>query len=126
MRKAADNGYQMALIAFKQIEQRPLKPFSNELLKKAESGDPIAQFNIADCYFYGNGVQLDKSEAIRWLAKAAELNDALSQYNLGIAYLKGLGVGKDEHKGIQLIQKAADQGNELAQKLMSTLSQLKR
>ena len=126
LQKAAAQGHEMAQSTLKQQAQRPLQPYSDELLKKAETGDAIAQFNLADCYFYGKGVPMDKAEGIRWLSKAADSGDALSQYNLGAAYLKGLGVEKDETKGMALIKKAADQGNDLAKKLIAALSQLKR
>ena len=122
LQKAATNGHQMAQSTLKQLAERPLQPYSDELLKKAQSGDVVAQFNIADCYFYGKGVPADKAESIRWLTKAADSGDAISQYNLGVLYLQGLGVEKDITKGTALIKKAADQGNDVANKFLDALS----
>ena len=36
-------------------------------IKKAESGDKVAQFYLGQSYFYGNnGVEKDEKEAIKW------------------------------------------------------------
>ena len=32
----------------------------------AEQGNPIAQFHLGKCYFYGHGVRQDQSEAIQY------------------------------------------------------------
>jgi hypothetical protein len=126
LQKAADNGHQMAVSTLKQLNERPLLPYSDELLKKAEMGDAVAQFNIADCFFYGKGVPADKAQGIKWLTKAADSGDAISQFNLGVVYLQGLGVEKDVTKGTALLQKASAQGNEMANKLLAALSQTRK
>ena len=126
LQKAATSGHLMAQSTLKQLAERPLQPYSDELLKKAQSGNAVAQFNIADCYFYGKGVPADKAQSIRWLTKAADSGDAISQYNLGVVYLQGLGVEKDTTKGTALLKKAADQGNDVASKLLAALSQTQK
>lgn len=124
LQKAADKGNQMACLTLKQLEQRPPQPYSDKLLKKAESGDALAQYNLAGCYLYGQGVAIDKAEAIRWLRKSADSGDSFSQYSLGVIYIKGLGCEKNEEKGLALIKEAAEHGNDLAKIIIS--SQLKK
>lgn len=55
---------------------------NEDLLKAAEQGDADAQNNLGHCYQYGNGVEEDKEEAVRWYKKAAEQGDADAQNNL--------------------------------------------
>jgi TPR repeat protein len=41
------------------------------LLEKANSGDAEAQFEVGKCYWNGNGVPKDQTEALKWFRKAA-------------------------------------------------------
>ena len=50
--------------------------------KAAEQGYAIAQNNLGDCYYYGNGVERDCVEAIKWYRKAAEQGYCSCRYNL--------------------------------------------
>ena len=43
-----------------------------ELVAKAEAGDPISQYKLAGFYDRGEGVVLDKKQAISWYRKAAD------------------------------------------------------
>ncbi|MBQ6158686.1 MAG: sel1 repeat family protein [Thermoguttaceae bacterium] len=43
-----------------------------EFRKAAETGDPRAQFCLGTCYKTGDGVEIDETEAAKWLRKAAE------------------------------------------------------
>ena len=43
-----------------------------EYLKKAQQGDPEAQFNLGWCYANGQGVKQDWQKAVEWYTKAAE------------------------------------------------------
>lgn len=45
----------------------------SNMQQAAESGDPQAAFNLAWCYYIGNGVDIDKSEAKKWYDRAATL-----------------------------------------------------
>ena len=45
---------------------------TEEKRKSAEQGNPEAQYNLAVCYFNGEGVTRDEAEAMRWFLKAAE------------------------------------------------------
>ena len=54
-----------------------------EIKKCAEAGDAHAQLQLGICYFNGDGVREDKTEAVIWFRKAAEQGLAKAQYNLG-------------------------------------------
>jgi TPR repeat protein len=43
-----------------------------ELLAKAQGGDAVAQYKLGGCYDRGEGVVLDKKQAISWYRKAAD------------------------------------------------------
>ena len=51
--------------------------------KDAEQGDAIAQFNLGDMYYNGEGVSVDYQEAMKWYSKAAEQGLADAQSSLG-------------------------------------------
>lgn len=46
--------------------------FHPELVAKAEAGDPISQYKLAGFYDRGEGVVLDKKQAINWYRKAVD------------------------------------------------------
>ena len=80
-----------------------------ELLKDAQKGKPISQFNVGMCYYFGEGVKEDKKAAVEWLTKAASKNLAVAQFNLGLCYQEGEGVEYDDSKAVRLLHKAAAQ-----------------
>jgi TPR repeat protein len=81
----------------------------------AESGDVKAQSYLGSMYEYGDGVERDYREALRWFLMAAEQGDAFSQAHAGYMYEQGLGVARDEKIGAEWYAKAADQGHAWAQ-----------
>ena len=66
-----------------------------DLIKAAEQGDAVAQFNLGVMYYGGEGVPQDYEEALRWYKLAAEQGYAVAQGNLGSSYSKGEGVTQD-------------------------------
>ena len=81
-----------------------------ELKEEAERGDPSAQKRVGDCYFFGNGVEEDKSEAVAWYKKSANQKNAEAQLCLGNWYLYGNGVELDKSEATKWFRKAAKQG----------------
>lgn len=55
---------------------------SNGLTEKADGGDSEAQYQVAQRYLNGNGVEKDISKAIVWHRKAAEQGNPASQFFL--------------------------------------------
>jgi len=82
-----------------------------EILKSAaEEGDVEAQFKLGRCYYYGEGVEQDKAEAVKWYRKAAEQGNADAQNSLANCYALGEGVPKDRNEFRKWLRKAAEQG----------------
>jgi TPR repeat protein len=86
-----------------------------EFIAKAEKGDANAEFQIGWCYAIGQGVPLDKTEAVKWFSKAAEQGNIAAQNNLGSCYANGDGVSKDETEAAKWYRRAAEQGNAVAE-----------
>lgn len=73
--KAAENGHDIAKTKIK----------LDSLLQKSKDGNAEAQYELGNCYFYGNDVKKDFPQAFKWYQKAAEqghpqAKDVLEQY----------------------------------------------
>jgi uncharacterized protein len=64
----------------------------NELRRKAEAGSCVAQSVLGLYYLYGLEVEVDYSEAFRFLSAAAEQGASRAVLNLGYMHAKGLGI----------------------------------
>ena len=84
---------------------------SSEFKKAAEQGQADAQFDLYERYSLGNGVPMDKSEAVKWCRKAAEQGHVRAQYALGSAYSIGKEVPMDKSEAVKWWRKAAEQGD---------------
>lgn len=83
-----------------------------EMRRKAEAGDAVAQYNLGVMYLKGDGVPKDAVQAVSWSRKAAEQGHAGAKYNLGVMYAKGEGVPKDLVLAYMWVNLAAAQGKE--------------
>jgi TPR repeat protein len=81
-----------------------------DLLKKAQSGDASAQFELGRAYEDGKGFPQDEGLAAEWLRKAAEQGNAKAQSSLGTMYSVGRGVPRDREEAVRWYKKAAKQG----------------
>ena len=61
----------------------------------AEAGDADAQRGMGHLYGFGQGVEVNDEEAVRWYARAARQGDMYAQNNLGYMFSLGLGVPRD-------------------------------
>jgi TPR repeat protein len=76
------------------------------------SMNPIeAMLKLGEAYWTGDGVNKDKSEAVKWYRKAAEHGDVDAMCMLGEAYLDGDGVDEDKSETVKWFRKAAEHGN---------------
>jgi hypothetical protein len=80
-----------------------------DVLARAESGDPRAQFVVGYVYATGEDVPQDQAEAARWYRLAAEQGHANAQLNLGIRYATGEGVPEDDAEAVRWYRLAAEQ-----------------
>ena len=72
--------------------------------------DGMLQTTFGEAYYFGDGVEKDVKEAVKWYRIAAEKGVAHSQYRLGFCYAMGTGVEKDETEAVKWYRKAAEQG----------------
>ena len=96
---------------FQGLTERYL-PVFQELANK---GYAAAQYYLGYCYYNGEGVTQDYTEAVKWYRKAAEQGNATAQNNLGNRYYYGEGVTQDYAEAVKWYRKAAEQGNAQAQ-----------
>ena len=84
--------------------------YSKELKKSAKKGDIVAQRDLGICYYAGNGIEVDKEEALEWLNKAANSGDAMSLYYIGKMYEERQVSGENSEKAWQYYKEAAEKG----------------
>jgi hypothetical protein len=107
--------------------------YLSSLSAKASSGNTEAQVRLGLAYQFGEGVQRNLVEAMKWLQIAADHGDSVAQTNLGCLYdtgaegspdsatrlarmlRKGAGIGQDLQEAVKLWTMAADHGNAYAQ-----------
>ena len=78
--------------------------------------DPEFQFQVAICYRWGDGVEPDYAESVKWYKLAAKNGHAKAQFVLGQAYKRGLlGVEVNSDESIYWYDLSAKQGHARAQ-----------
>jgi TPR repeat protein len=98
------------------VEDQSFEIKSIEVLKiAADLGDVVAQFDLGESYYYGDGVELDLVKGLHYFKLAAEHGDVDAQFNLGIIYLEGEVVAKNLSNALIFFQAAAAQGHSEAQ-----------
>ncbi len=95
--------------------ERVLAADIDEWHKQAKAGDALAQYNLGNAYYKGEGVTQDAREAVKWYRLAAEQGLAKAQSNLGVLYAKGEGVTQDKRETVKWWRLAAEQGHASAQ-----------
>jgi TPR repeat protein len=78
-------------------------------------GTLLAQNNLGDRYYKGEGVKQDYDEALKWFRLAAAQGLALAQANIGAMYSEGHGVSKDYKEALKWFRLAAAQGDAFSQ-----------
>lgn len=96
---------------------------ANILLEKsATAGDEVAQFLIAQNYYFGdNSYPQNYNLAFGWAKKSAEQGNSDAQNLLSTMYEKGQGTAKDQAEAVRLTQLSADQDNKFAQNNMGNI-----
>ena len=85
------------------------------LKRAAEHGNADAQYELGDCYNYGEGTEKDSEKAFEWYLKAAKQGHSDAQYELGECYRFGFGTEENPEKAFEWCMKAAKQDNSNAQ-----------
>ena len=86
-----------------------------ELEADARRGDVMAQYDLGECYYNGDGVAQDFEKAVYWFRLAANRGLAVAQYELGTCYFAGAGVAQDQQVAVSWFQKAAEKDLRIAQ-----------
>ncbi|HVT61878.1 MAG TPA: tetratricopeptide repeat protein, partial [Legionellaceae bacterium] len=86
-----------------------------QLLNQAILGDSTAQFDVAQMYQQGLGVNKSIEEAIKFYQMAAAQNDLPAEYQLGMLYLLGTDLKPDYKIAMDWLTDAAFKGNFYAQ-----------
>jgi TPR repeat protein len=76
----------------------------------ADKSLALAQNNLGNMYFIGNGVEKSYQTAFEYYQLAADQGLAEAQNNLGNMYFNGNGVEQSYHTALEYYQLAADQG----------------
>lgn len=111
MRKSAENGDEDASAVAEMYAG------AAENLKRAESGDAVAQAEIAKLYTQIGGsldqfgTQHDYEESFKWAKKAADQGNADGMYCLALCYEHGRGVSIAKNKAADIYEKAANMGH---------------
>ena len=82
-----------------------------------------AQNNLGLMYDYGEGVEQNAAEAVRWYRLAAEQDHAGAQNNLALKYLAGDGVDQDLLLSYMWSNISLAMGREEAQENLDTVAE---
>ena len=86
-------------------------PRDRDNYKKAEAGDPSAQYLIGQYYRLGELVSSNATEAVNWFRKAAEQGHPQAQRRLADCYATGVGVEKNTEASRKWYTQAANNGD---------------
>lgn len=84
----------------------------DEIMRKAEYGDAVSQYQLAAFYHKGYGIKEDQKLAYFWGLKAAKQDLAQAQYLVGYLYANGQGVTKNLANAIIWWKKCANHEND--------------
>jgi len=97
-------------------EQKDYATALKEFAVLAEQGSDVAQLTVGKMYMIGEGVTVDRDQAIRWFKAAAVQGNADAQFFLGAMYLLPQ---KDIGEGLKWLRLSAEQGLQDAQYLLA-------
>ena len=78
----------------------------------AETGNPLAQFNLALLYYDGHGAPQDYEAAFHWFSRAANQGYVKAERNLGAMYAEGKGALRDNIKAYKWFSLCSAAGND--------------
>ncbi len=82
-----------------------------QMLRRAAAGGHVpAQYQVAEMYRLGDGVQASSASAARWYEDAANDGNVYAMHKLAYFYITGEGVVQDAVVGLEWFEKAANFG----------------
>lgn len=106
LKRAAENGNEQAASKLRRMEGQR-KKFTTTL-KRAESGDSKAQYDVGMMYLKGRGVKLDAAESRKWLEKSAAQSYEKAVSRLAILLIKGEGGARDYKRARELLDSISE------------------
>ena len=82
----------------------------NALKLAAAEGDADTQYELAELYAEGEGVEQNWVEAVKWYRKAAEQGHDLAQFKVGLSYQNGKGVPQSDTEAYIWLNISAENG----------------
>jgi TPR repeat protein len=103
--KSADNGnkYAMSYLAQKHYKQDPKKAFKINK-RGATAGDTLAKYNLANMFYFGQGVEKDSVKAFKWYEEAAKEGNKDAQQKVAGMYSLGIGVKKNDEQAAKWVK----------------------
>ncbi len=91
---------------------KKLTSFISQTRISANSGDAVAQFDLAYLYARGMGLSQNHHKAMSWFKKSAQQGLPRAQNHLGLAYIEARGgIEQNYSKAAEWFQKSAMQGD---------------
>jgi len=87
----------------------------------AQQGNADMQFALGLMYAYGQYVQQNGTEAVKWYRRSAEKGNLNAQYNLGVAYYNGKIIPQDYEESYKWFRLAADGGDKKAKEALGAV-----
>ncbi|MBQ7528644.1 sel1 repeat family protein [bacterium] len=92
----------LSLFSFNDLTEADVIYSSQEIVQikeQAESGVAKAQCNLADIYYYGLGVDMDRFSALKWYKEAAKNGYVTpsSAFNIAECYFSGCGMARNRN-----------------------------
>ncbi|NJO92022.1 MAG: sel1 repeat family protein [Chloroflexia bacterium] len=87
----------------------------SETKRLAKENDPIAQYNLGLVYYNGEGVPVDKKQALKWFMKSANQGQAEACFYLGLMNRNGEKVKADKKQAFYWFNKGANLGDAYSQ-----------
>ena len=101
-------------------------PKAAAILEQAKGKDAQFQYDLAQRYFKGDGVEKDEKVGFQLLHLAAEQDQIDACASLGLSYARGTGVRRDKKRAAELIEKAIAAGHKDADYLYAIASSTSR
>jgi TPR repeat protein len=90
--------------------------------RRAQDGDPKAEYELGRMYETGNQVEESAKEAFKWYSASAAQGYPDAQYRLGLAYLYGIGTQQSIAQAGAWLNKAKDKMQPVATLLLNAIS----
>ena len=91
------------------------------LIREANSGDPLAQHELGIRYLTGEGVEADTVKAAKWIKSAADHGVTAAKYNYAILLMNGWGTEWNPFEAFKYFEQAANEGMPQAQYALGLL-----